>query len=643
MKKTFVLILLLVICRVAYCNADVAGIAAKSLRFEGYNNYDTVLENGVYYINYYYDDFVKRVTADENGVVKSYNKAYATTEKKGLPEISKNDAKGNATIFVNTAASDIMTEIDLSTAEVTYNTDFRVVFYRKTNGIIFDNNYLSVGVDGDSGEIISYTRVFDKNIKFSDFDTVVSHEDIISVFKSTNGLELRYNKKMVDGVAVAYPVYCVKPTSYYNAVTGRVIEDRTSITYNNYFDVTSMYEKSGTGGYENANMLTVAEIISRVRSISELGITDEYQVERARYLKNANGKYLIVLDFTKNADTLSITVDAQSGIVCELNSVPIISTEKLHDAEIKEIVLNYVQSHMGEYYKNMKLSYTAYGDVSVFLFERVVSGIPFKSNGLCISIDKTGNITNISFMWDDIEFPSTENIISYDEAYDIFEKKCDFKLRYYLQKNEYIPVYALNPLTSGIIDAVTGDILTYDGKIMQPKKYLAYVDLDTHYSKKYVEKMADCDIYVSRGNVALAEPIIQKDYLLLISSYLPSGKPIIENFGDITDGQLEMLYNAFVSEGVIKEEEINYNRYITREKAVEYFIKTLGYGDVANAGNIFLKHFSDSDEIDISLVGYVELARAMGIINGNGTRFMPKAYLSNGDSLIMIYNYLSGR
>ncbi len=643
MKKAFVLIFMLLFCRVAFCNADIAENAAKIIRLEEYNTYDCVFENGMYHIKYYFDGYEKEVTANEYGIVTSYNKIYKKNNTKGLPEISKNDAKGNATVFVTTAAADIMPEIDLSTAEVTYNNDFKVVFYRKTGGIVFDRNYLSVGVDGNSGEIISYARVFDKSIEFTDFETVVSHDEIIKRFKATNGLELRYNKKMVNGVAVAYPVYCVNPAEYFNAVTGHTIENTVPLTYKNYFDVTSMYEKSITGGYEAASILTVPEIISSIRSIEELGITNEYSVERARYLKNDNGKFLIVLDFVKNNDTLAITVDAQTGVICELNGVPSETDLELTDEEVKNIVLNYVQKHMGEYYKNMRISSVDYGNVSAFLFERLVSGIPFKSNGLCIAADKSGNITNISFMWEDIDFPSTENIIPVEEAYKVFEEKCDFKLRYHLHNNRYIPVYALNPLTSGIIDAVSGNILTYDGKVMQPKKYLAYVDLNTHYSKMYVEKMADCDIYVSRGNVALAEPIIQKDYLLLISAYLPSGKPIIENFGDITDGQLEMLYNAFITEGVIKAEEVDYEGYVTREKAVEYLIKTIGYGDVADAGEIFLSHFSDIDKAESTLVGYIELARAMGLINGNGTEFMPKEYLSNGDSLILIYNFLSGR
>ena len=177
---------------------------------------------------------------------------------------------------------------------------------------------------------------------------------------------------------------------------------------------------------------------------------------------------------------------------------------------------------------------------------------------------------------------------------------------------------------------------------MAQKKYLAYIDLDTHYSKPQVKKMADCDIYVSRGNVALADPILQKDYMLLISPYLPKGKPIIENFGELTEGQLEMLYNAFLSAGVLTEDEFDPTGYVTRENTAAYFMKTIGYGELGAAKEIFKKHFSDSDEISEPLRGYAELATALKIMSGSEGMFMPKEYISNGDSLIMVYNYLSG-
>lgn len=642
MKKFLILLFIIfAICFNCYANDDIALNSAKRLRITNYNTYEIAQTENGYNIIYYGDNAYSVVT-DSDGVILSYNKLGAPLENLYLPAIDKAEAKGNATVFISGAAADIHDQLEISTAEVTYNGNYRVVFYRKVRGIVFDADFVSVGVDGDTGEIIQYTRNFNSHNKFKEFDDIISAESVFERFKNLNKLELRYNKKLVGDKVVAYPVYSVDPLTYYNAINGSIIEGKQTIPYSNYFDVTSMYEKNNNSSGTQSVTLDASQVYMNVRSLTELGITDDYEILNARYLTNDGKKYLVVLDFSNGTSKISVTVDSKTGVVCEFNKDCAKTGDVKTNEQLSGLVKSYIDKYMADYSKNLRLSATSRTeDRTVYLYERIVSGVPFKSNGVCISLDKFGNITNISFLWDEIDFPNLKGIISKTKAYEIFKEKCNFKLRYIEYNGEYIPVYALNSLTTGIIDATTGDILTYDGKVMQPKKYLAYVDLDTHYSKPYVEKMADCDIYVSRGNVVLSDPIIQKDFMLLISQFLPAGKPVIENFGELTEGQLEMLYNAFISNGIMDISEYEPDGYITREKAISYLIKTIGYGDVAKNNYIFTDHFADSGSIDYDLRGYVELARGLGLISGNGTHFMPKAYLSNADSLIIVYNYLS--
>jgi hypothetical protein len=64
---------------------------------------------------------------------------------------------------------------------------------------------------------------------------------------------------------------------------------------------------------------------------------------------------------------------------------------------------------------------------------------------------------------------------------------------------------------------------------------------------------------------------------------------------------------------------------------------------VAELPGIFKRHFKDSDFIDPALYGYVSLARGLDLIRGSNGYFYPDLALSNGDALIMVYNYLNGR
>ena len=139
----------------------------------------------------------------------------------------------------------------------------------------------------------------------------------------------------------------------------------------------------------------------------------------------------------------------------------------------------------------------------------------------------------------------------------------------------------------------------------------------------------------------LNDNISQQEYLLLISELISGTKPILNTTGILTDDQREMLYKYMISKGILANEEVAYTNYITRADAVKYLIRVLGYGVVGDMSEIFIRHFSDTDTIPKQLVGYIELARSMGIVNGHGDNtFRPNEYVTNGDSLIMVYNYL---
>ena len=74
------------------------------------------------------------------------------------------------------------------------------------------------------------------------------------------------------------------------------------------------------------------------------------------------------------------------------------------------------------------------------------------------------------------------------------------------------PVYTVNPQIPAVIDAKTGLILSYDGKPAKPGASLNYVGLDEHYARQPATVLADCDIFVSQGNVVLDDAILQKLY-----------------------------------------------------------------------------------------------------------------------------------
>ncbi len=226
-------------------------------------------------------------------------------------------------------------------------------------------------------------------------------------------------------------------------------------------------------------------------------------------------------------------------------------------------------------------------------------------------------------------------------SYEQFFKNVGLSLTYRTSSDGFAsPAYIVNPQIPAIIDAMSGEVLTYDGKPFKPSRSLMYVGLEGHYANTAAISLADCDIFVSQGDVFLDDYIYQKDFIALLAAILPEGMPIYEKQSGMTDEDYEMIYNLFITKDVIEKAAVNYNAYVTRQEAVKYLLRSAGYKDVAELKGIFKMPFHDSDEISPELYGYVAIARGLKLISGSYGYFEPQKNLTNADALIMVYNYL---
>ena len=248
----------------------------------------------------------------------------------------------------------------------------------------------------------------------------------------------------------------------------------------------------------------------------------------------------------------------------------------------------------------------------------------------------------MSFAWDNVEFSSIENIVPIDYAYEQFFKKNGLELTYHQRNNGLLtPVYKKSSTGTGIFDAESGRQLNYDGSYYYSTKTMNYLDIDNHYAAYAANTLSNCDIYVSSGNIFLEDYITQQEFLLLISEFINGTKPVLNTTGILTEDQREMLYAYMYENGIITRAETDYTGYVTRANAVKYFLRILGHGTIGEMSEIFVRHFTDAAEIPVDALGYVELSRSLGIIHGSlNNCFKPNDFMTNGDSLIMMYNYL---
>ena len=79
---------------------------------------------------------------------------------------------------------------------------------------------------------------------------------------------------------------------------------------------------------------------------------------------------------------------------------------------------------------------------------------------------------------------------------------------------------------------------------------------------------------------------------------------------------------------------------ITRADAVKYIIYALGYGKIASLENVFISNFADGTILKPEDVGHIAIARAFGIIEGDGNTFRPYELITRAEVYTMVENII---
>jgi hypothetical protein len=147
--------------------------------------------------------------------------------------------------------------------------------------------------------------------------------------------------------------------------------------------------------------------------------------------------------------------------------------------------MNEVQAEPVEYnYENVYCRYT-----------RIVNGVRYIDNGISISFDgKNGKVRSYSLNMDKKEFEDADKAISQYMAYKIILDYAPVKQIYIKCDGEFVKCFTLSK-NSVEADAVTGEIINGD---YENDEY-AYSDIDNHWSKDAVEKLAEIQIGISGG------------------------------------------------------------------------------------------------------------------------------------------------
>jgi hypothetical protein len=629
------------------------------------------------------------VRVDDRGDILSYSlyRPYDYDSARKFPKISRQEARGTAEAFIERMKPGLLSGLELEEQSglQQLGRTHSFTYIRLENGIPYPANTVNVEVNSETGEVQSYSYNWSEDARFPQPADVIDLDGAQRAYKEQLGLKLIYEYSYEDEVSRVYAVYVPVYGSNYgiDALTGE------KIRVNPYYGVYPLrgaqeadMEKSMGGASaltpeeqkaveEMASMVSREKAESIARGLRELEITRGYKLAGSYLQKelNAKGSYTWEFNFESEGQengrpsNIWVRLDARDGSLKGYNRyIPIDGQRegKYTEDKARAAVEKFVKAVSGGKFDDMVFD-PAYEEnyyplaegknpVSyTFHYTREVNGVQFPANYIHVGFDAVnGKVTSFNMSWYDLEFPSMEGVLEMEDIYDKLFADVGLALMYsniykenhreaviYREQPEIRLVYSVKQDKPAIFDAFSGEILDGSGKPFVEKKAVEYTDIDGHFAENQIAALAEYGISLPGTEFRPGQNIAQKDYLRLLAKAMGY-------YGSFDDDKgLEDLYNRLIRERVITKEEKNPDGAVTREEAVKFLVRALGYQDVADIKGIFVTGFKDQGSIDPALVGYVAIAKGLGIVGGSGGYFNPKNSVTRAETAVMLYNYLT--
>ncbi|GHU59624.1 hypothetical protein FACS1894133_6790 [Clostridia bacterium] len=336
-------------------------------------------------------------------------------------------------------------------------------------------------------------------------------------------------------------------------------------------------------------------------------------------------QWVLVYGHKGEDDAISVSVDAADGRVLSLSRGYHIAYNNLtkekytaNIAKTAEVLKHYLGTRAGEFKLNDEKPVDGKYFAS-YAYSRYVNGIVVNSDYAHLDFDEAGNLIRFNYTYNDVAFPDA-SVLPKDTLLGAYLKAADFKLNYYLNtvKSPY-QASLIYTVPTFILNAKTGKP-AYNGGVSHTK----YTDIDANAIKPVADKLLQYGITLFAGDSDKLDPdtvITQADFVALA-------------------GRLKNNYNLLRAYETAAPGKAGAGKPVTKQEAVKIIITALGGGEFAEAGT-YGASFNDV-AVSGGYNGYFSLAKALGIVkadsNGNAN---PTAYVTRGQALQMVYDYLS--
>lgn len=632
-----------------------------------------------FYMNWSYSQeklgYININTDIDGNIIEFYKYIPNQQEGKSIKaKITREEGLEKALEFISKIDKDISKEIRVIEDSSPMNPQESKYYYEFTryiNETPFPGNNISITIDKYSKEVVEYYVNWNRNLSFLSTDKIINMEKaresyknnigLVPMYKSSNRGYERSNDNSKDNYYIAYSP--LQPWKAIDAVTGKPVNRTLNRVYAISGNMDMIKEKMDIGltpeeqtSVDNlVGLLEIATVEEKSRAI--LKIDETYKMKNS-YLgsdyKNP-GDYIWSLSFIKNIDknkehSIEISLDAKTGQLIRFYKYKPYDEYgkiKINKSEALEIAKTYLKEINPD--KINQIEYISNDDeinenpIYSFQFIRKIDGIYVEEDMISIEVDRSsGEIRSYNLSWYKGNFPSSENMISLDKAYETLWDKVGYELIYIddfnlAESEEENPIatliYSIKGDKPAIISATTGEILGHNGKPYKEKRIVIYKDIEKSYAKDKIRVLAEHGISFLDDEFKPKEKIKQRDFLCLLWKSINPYR--MENIS------IDNIYDEFIKNGYILEKEKNQDKIVTKEEATKFIIKVMKLDRVAEIDGIYKDIFKDEKDISKDLKGYINLGYGLKIISGDGSgNIKPKQELKREDAANMIYNYL---
>ncbi len=605
------------------------------------------------------------VTVNDNNIITMYS-TYNRSGKytKTLPKITKEQALDAAKKFFAKANPDIAGVYDFDKASVSYNMNAYHVSVRRYAGVPVYGNNASFSVNGETGVVENMNVSYTPYLVFVNDYGVITPDGAKAAFEKLGGLELIYKSfETGDEAPVARPIYVSSGKGLrINAGSGSeyIGKQYANEEYRESLKNEAAMDSMAGGGAsltpqeiaeieKLAGLITAEDAEAKIKAMPELILPADVKHSYSRVYKSGEDKYIMNIGFEWENGHAEATLNAKTGEITNFNGYDYSGdsyTQKQYPADAgRAEAVAFAEKYYSQYTQRSTEgeAISVSGEAKAYRqnWVRVENGIEYAQNGLSVTVDRESmKITSFGINWnEDVVFESLDGIISSGEAYAKLFSYITPELVFYINENQTAAsyIYMTEFGDIGSICAKDGVALDFAGEVYKKQEQVEYTDVSGHYAEKQIKGLFDVGVGFDGGQFMPDSIITQGEYMELVSDCVFDYRPLL---GSKVDA--DRIYNHAVSRGVLEKEDIDPDAPLTREKAVTYLLRAMGYAEFAEIEGIFVCDFTDAADITQNLFGYVSIARGIKIISGaEGNMFLPQKQMTRAEAAVILYNYLS--